>query len=71
MNETTDRLTNICLDPDEFLKDSAACKLHAEVMQDIREQRSRQFVDAQQVRDNQDWSFLADKVVGSELQLNA
>ena len=71
MSETEERLANICLDPDEFLKNSATCTLHAEVMQEIWGERSKQFVDEQQVRDNRDWSFLADKVVGSELQPNA
>ncbi|WP_052882587.1 hypothetical protein [Kiritimatiella glycovorans] len=71
MSDKEEILDGFCLDPGEFFKDSDSCTIHAEVMEHVRKERSEQFVDPRQVRDNQDWSFLADKVVGSELQPTA
>lgn len=67
MNKNHNILDNLVLDPAVMFKDASACRVHKEVMQEIREEVSSQFVDEFQVRDNEDWSFLADKVVGAEL----
>ncbi len=71
MNNKNNRLNGYCFDPNVFFKGASPCKLHEDVMQEIRKERSVHFVDSLQVRDDQDWSFLAEKVVGSEILQDA
>lgn len=68
MSIKEDRLDGFIFDPDKFFKNSKPCTFNADVMCNIQKECVNQFVDPLQIRDNEDWSFLADKVVGSELQ---
>lgn len=52
--------------PEEFFRSAKPVDISRGLQEQIREQRRQTILDPQVVREQEDWSFLRDKVVGAE-----